>query len=117
MTEKESALGDLFLELFPSIHLAYALVAELQSLSVYIVLNLVKKVCNNLCNTLLRMRCLLACVTACKFNRTVLKVTATHSKTYRNTLEFPLCKFESRAESVTVVDLHGDTLCLKFLPE
>jgi len=117
VAEKESSLGYLFLELFPGIDLADIVIAELESLCVDVVLNLVKKRCNHVCNTFLRVRSLLAGITACKLHSTVLEVTSTHCKTYRNTLELPLCELESRTESVTAVDLDSDALRLEFLLE
>ena len=55
VAEKETSLGDLFLELFPSINLADVIITELESLCIYILLNIVKKVCYDICNTLLLM--------------------------------------------------------------
>ena len=56
MAEKESSLGDFFLELFPSVDLAYAFVTELQCLCIYICLYIIEKCSNHICNSLLRMR-------------------------------------------------------------
>ena len=117
MAEKESALGDLFLELFPGVYLADVVITELESLCIDVVLDLVEKRCYHVCNTFLRMRSLLAGITACKLHSAVLKISSAHCKTYRNTLELPLCKLESRTESVTAVDLDSDALSLKLLLE
>ena len=43
MAKKESTLCDFFLELLPSIHLADAVITELEGLSVDIGLNIIKK--------------------------------------------------------------------------
>ena len=115
MTEKESTLRNLLLELLPSVDLADVFITELKCLCINIILDLIKKGSNHVSDTLLLVRSLLACVAACKLHCSVLKVTGTHCKTYRHTLEFPFSELEARTKSVTGVDLNADTLGLEFL--
>ena len=115
MAEKEASVLDSLLELLPSVNLGYVGVAEIQSLCINIVLNVLQKVLDSFSETLYRNGNLLKGVAAGKFHGACSQIARSHGKTYRNSLEFPFSELESRTQSVPVINLDRVSVRLKFL--
>ena len=115
MAEKEASFLDFLLELLPSVNLGYVGVAEVQRLYVNVVLNVLQKVLDSFSEALYRNGNLLKSVAAGKFHGACSQIASSHGKTYRNSLEFPFSKLESRTQSVPVITLDCVSVSLKFL--
>ena len=119
MAEQESALLYLFLELLPVVAFAYACITGCKGFVVDVLLNIVKQGVDVLLYAL-QAHCLLGeGVAAGYFHGAGSEVACAHCKADRNTLELPLGKFESRTQSVAVIDFHavpeGLETCLQLV--
>ena len=108
MSQDESTLLNLFLEFFVSIYLVDVFVAVLQRLLVDVLLDFFQQVLYVFFDAFARTSFLFQRITTHDFHRVVFQVAATHYQTYRYTLQFIVCKLESRTLVVGVVVFHGD---------
>ena len=117
MAEQEASLGDFLFELLPGVHLTDVVIPEFEGSGVNVVLNVHEQVFNALCKSFHRCGYLFEGVTAGNLHCPVCKVTGSHCKAYRNALELPFCKLETRAEGVAVINLDAVAVSLKFCLE
>ena len=61
-------------------------------------------------------QCLLGqSITTSHLDRTVFKITLSHSQTYRNSLQLVIGKFPTRLLRVTIIKFHADSRSFQFI--